>query len=413
MSMLTWRFTALDSWFFKESRPFDTIGGSELNSVFPPSPATMAGAIRSAIGNHHNIDWKNYPQEYTKLHKQIGDSESLGKMSIKGIFLSKKNTGNNTWERLYPVPAHLVATHEQAKLKELHFLQVGKPVHCDLGKRVCLAVSATRGIKALEDYWLTQSGLAKVLGGKTDLAVKKDKIEQYDLIHSAKLFTNEPRLGIARNNQNRTVVQGNLYQTQHIRPQNGLAIEVDVGGLDASNYTLTGIMRLGGEGRGTAFEVFAANNCLPKIEFPETETLGIKLVLLSAMPMPQHNAKETQQKKTYTPLSGFEQSEEQGKTVWRGKINGIDLTLHCAVVGKVLREGGWDLIYKKPKPVRSLIPAGSVFYCTVNGDIKAAIDELRTAQLDCNPLDTALGRGLITVAPWFKHDSIATKENQS
>jgi len=396
MNRLTWRFTALDSWFFKESRPFDSIGGSELNSVFPPSPATMAGAIRSVIGNHQNIDWKSYPQHYPELQKQIGDSDSLGAMRLKGTFLSRKISGQD-WERLYPVPAHLVAAMEKAEIKELHFLQVGNPVHCDLGEQVCLAVAPVKGIKTLEDYWLTQAGLNKVLTGQLP-----DKTE---LIKSDDLFHSEARLGIARSNQSRTVIQGNLYQTQHIRPKAQLAVEVDIDGLDGVDYPNSGIVRLGGEGRGAAFSVVVANSGLASPDFPATNAADIKLVLLSAVAISQ--------KESYAPLPGFKQTEQHGKTVWRGKIGSTDLTLHCAIIGKVLREGGWDLRKFQAKPVRSLIPAGSVFYCTVNSDIKTAIDELQAGQLSCNPLDTALGRGLITAAPWFKHDSIDNKENHS
>lgn len=420
MSRLTWRFTAFDSWFFRESRPFDVIGGSELSSVFPPSPATMAGAVRSAIGDYLGVEWRNYPDNYPELQDRIGDSKSLGQMAIKGIFLSRKNPDSDHWERLYPVPAHLVATYEppsaelptsyeKARIKKLHFLQVGKPVRCDLGAKVCLAVAPKdiKDIKALESYWLTQTGLTKVLHRNADLIVKTDKTKDYDLIHSSELFSNEARLGIARNNQSRTVIQGNLYQTQHIRPAESVAIEVDVEGLETSDYPRQGIVRLGGEGRAAAFKVSQDNNSLAKSAYQETGVLGIKLVLLSALHVPQQ--------KTYTPLPDFQPSEEHGKTVWRGKINNIALTLHCAIIGKVLREGGWDLQNHKPRPVRSLIPAGSVFYCTVdNGDIdiKTALSALQAAQLDNeNSLDQALGRGLLTAGLWFEHDNF--KETHS
>ena len=179
MSLLTWRFTAFDSWFFRESRPFDSIGSSELSSVFPPSPATMAGAIRSAIGEHLDIDWQKYHQQggCPELKAQIGDGDSLGTMRLKGVFLSRKKPKTDYWERLYPVPAHLVATlmviKEKVKIKNLYFLQVGKPVHCDLGEQVCLAVApkdekgiAIKDIKPLDGYWLTQVGLSKVLNGQ-------------------------------------------------------------------------------------------------------------------------------------------------------------------------------------------------------------------------------------------------------
>lgn len=398
MTRLTWRFSALDSWFFRESRPFDSVGGSELGSVFPPSPATLAGAIRTAIGDKHGVAWKNYPAGYPDLQQQIGDNNTLGKLRITGVFLSRQTDGG--WERLYPVPAHLVATldatKEKDRIKSLHFLQVGPAVRCDLGEHVRLAVAPAKGIKPLDNYWLTQTGLVEVLAGRIP--------GTGDLIESKDLFAAEARLGIARDNRQRTVEQSMLYQTRHIRPNGNLAVEIDIDGLEAASYPESGIVRLGGEGRGAYFSVFTATAPLP--EAPSAAgAIGLKLQLISAAPMPQQTA--------YAPLPGFTQNPQANPTVWTGTVNGIALTLHCAITGKALREGGWDLIGKKPKPVRSFIPAGSVFYCTADGDINNAIDALKTGQLDgLSPLDTALGRGLFIVSPWFQHDT-AHKEPQS
>ena len=65
----TWRFNAFDTWFFRESRPMDSIGGSELASLFPPPATTLAGAVRTAIGEHLRVDWSRFQddQEYANL----------------------------------------------------------------------------------------------------------------------------------------------------------------------------------------------------------------------------------------------------------------------------------------------------------------------------------------------------------
>ncbi len=60
MSAKQWCFEPLDTWFFRESRPFGTVGGSELTSLFPPPARTVAGAIRTLIGENANINWNNY-----------------------------------------------------------------------------------------------------------------------------------------------------------------------------------------------------------------------------------------------------------------------------------------------------------------------------------------------------------------
>lgn len=393
---MTWRFNALDSLFFREARPFDSIGGSELSSVFPPPTSTLAGAIRSAIGEFNDVDWQRYPLHYPELKQQLGDNKSLGGLSISGVFLSYLDKEDNR-QRLYPVPANVVKAADD----RLHFLQIGKAVCCDLGKNVQLAVppkdeqgKTIAGVKPLGNHWLTQTGFEQVLHGKCP--------DLKDLVPAKSLFDKETRLGIGRNNQTRTTEQGQLYQTQHIRPKAALTIEVDITHPAAMPYPTCGIVRLGGEGRGAAFEVIQTNNA--PLTYGETENAqGIQLILLSALYVPQ--AKEHHPE--HTPLPAFTKIEQEGKTVWQGKIHDIPLTLHCAMIGKAQREGGWDLQNHQPKPVRSLIPAGSVFYCIVDDDdVITALKKLHGRQIAAeNTLDKSLGYGLLAVCPWFKHDN--------
>jgi CRISPR-associated protein Cmr3 len=173
-----------------------------------------------------------------------------------------------------------------------------------------------------------------------------------------------------------------------------------VAGLASDIYpkTKTGIVRLGGEGRGAAFKCISVQT-FEVLKTSKVYDKGIKLILLSALHVPQTE--------NYTPLPNFEKHEHDGETVWIGEINDIKLTLHCAIIGKAVREGGWDLQKRQPKPVRSLLPAGSVFYCTVDdGDIKTktALTTLHNQQIaEEKSLDKSLGRGLFAVCPWFEH----------
>ena len=279
MSVKTWRFNALDTLFFKEARPMGSLGDSELQSVFPPPPRTVMGAIRSAIGEYNKVNWADYTSKAPndalslRLIKEMGDSHGYGNMALKGLFLSLKKENEN-WLRLYPVPANLVAIQEENKLKTLHFLIVGQPLHCDLGKNVRMAVAPELGIKTLSDYWITETGLNKVLLGQIpDIS---------DLFKADDLYSHESRLGISRNNLTGGVQKGLLYQTRHIRPHRylpldnnkekiniNLAIEADIEGLSKTLYPeKEGIVRLGGEGRAATFEI------LNKIDKKQTESNG-------------------------------------------------------------------------------------------------------------------------------------------
>lgn len=361
-----WRFEPLDSWFFREARAFDTSGSHELGSLFPPPARTVAGAVRTLIGEMQNVDWERFAcdGEYADLKQMIGVGDDLGPLQISGPYpLWNK-------ERLYPAPLHLLAQE-----KQYVFLKPGDPVECDLGKvRLPEKPKAgPPGAKPLESAWLDGADLQRVLCGQFPEKVYR----------SSELYDEEPRLGIARNNAQRTAHEGLLYQTRHLRPRPELSMGVTVSGIPSELYPVHGITRFGGEGRPSAVIV---DDVPPLLVAPKAQSQNLLLMLLTHADFGGDGW-----------LPGFEPDTQGDVKVWRGPLHGIDLILHSAVLGKAAREGGWDLLRKQPRPVRSLIPAGSGYFCTVTGDPKAAMDALHGQHIGN---DTALGRGELAVGFW-------------
>lgn len=368
---ITLTFNATDTLFFRESRPMESMG--ELQSVFPPPMRTLAGAIRTLIGETNGVNWQDYERNPQNPVRQIiGYSDDLGALRFEGAWLACGG------ERLYPAPLHLLKKDDK-----LHRLELDhNGIWCDLGKKVRLPKlpddDEAKGSKPLENTWLTRAGFESVLNGN------KPTIDQ---LKTAKdLFERESRLGIARDNATRSVQEGMLYQTQHIRPHADLSIEVDVTGLP-DTMPQNAIIRVGGEGRSASISVKQANNALPKGKAGKGKAdTGIALYLLTPLNMPQG---------TYL---GFTCEERDTHTVWTGTLNGIALELHGAVTGKALREGGWDMANRQPRAVTSLIPAGSVFFCKIiNGDTAAAINALHNQHIGTL---TAYGYGHLAVGVW-------------
>ena len=50
MNAKAWRFDPLDTWFFREARPFGAATGGELSSVFPPPAHTVAADLELLNG---------------------------------------------------------------------------------------------------------------------------------------------------------------------------------------------------------------------------------------------------------------------------------------------------------------------------------------------------------------------------
>lgn len=372
-----WRFEALDSWFFRESRPHGLAGGIELASLFPPPARTVAGTVRTLIGESQKVDWAEYnrnAESYLELRAQIGDARSLGQVRLTGPYLIRDG------QRLYPAPLHLLAkTRSGEEGYDFVRLCPGSPVFCDLGASLPVRLPEMEtpqpGARPLENTWLDGADLTQVLtGGVPERPYRKDD-----------LFTGEPRVGIARDNSRRTAAEGMLYQTRHVRPRQGVEVAAGVAGIDKAFQPSSGLLRFGGEGRTAAVTV--AESFTPLLPpQPNSAARGLLLVLLTHADFGGE----------WLP-PGFGPVEWEGARVWSGELHGVRLTLECAVLGKVVREGGWDLAGNKPRPMTSLVPAGSVYFCTVEGDPGAAIQALHGSHLGN---DTELGRGELAIGLW-------------
>lgn len=382
-------FSAVDSWFFRETRPMDASGESQ--SIFPPGIRTVSGAIRTWIGEQQQVDWQAFKRNKDHpLRKIIGSSkdDDLGALSFKGVWISKQG------KRLYPVPLHLMKNEQT-----LYWLQLAeKGITCDLGENIRLPelpCDEAKGSKPLENTWIDEETLQAILSG--------EKIEYNDnhFYTSDSLFSKETRTGIARDNALRRVKEGLLYQTQHIRPDSDVLLEVDVCGLPGNIASSNALVRLGGESRAARLSVNDKSSVLPAIKINSSGlsgSQGIIIYLLSPLQMQYESYKEH---KDQPPLPGFVFKQQTEKTsYWKGSIEAIELKLYGAVVGKSIRDGGWDMAKHQPRDDRSLIPAGSVFFCEVcDGSITDAIDAIQGKQL--GELQQ-YGYGQIAVGIWNK-----------
>jgi len=367
-----WQFSAFDSWFFRESRPFDSIGGAVLSGRFPPPARTLLGALRTAVGEAAHVDWSLYNQgqgDYEELRQQMGDARTLGTLRMSGPYLLEEQ------ERLFPAPLLLLA-----KSETLVRLRPGKDaVQCDLGRvRLPQLERPLPGAAPLENVWLSRTNMEEVLAGGVPASGA-------GLRQAGELWNSEDRLGIGRDNRRRSHDEGLLYQTRHVRPQETLSVGVQLDGVDEKYQPAQGHIRLGGEGRFSFFQ--SAPTPLSPLALPTLTSNKIVLVLVT----PADFGDESGNARWYPP--GFEARPDG----WYGNIEGVLLRIVSAILGRAVREGGWDLASGAPRPVRGLVPAGSCYFCEVDGDASLAAAQLHHRKIGA---DTALGRGEIVVGQW-------------
>jgi CRISPR-associated protein Cmr3 len=394
MSKMSWRFNPMDTLFFRESRPHDAVGGAQLGSLFPPPARTVAGAVRTLIGNLDQVDWEDFakpsPEQdvSVRLRDKIGIGDELGNLNLKGPWLVKAQ------QRLFPAPLYLL---KQPQTGEMVRLRIGCPVSCDLGQkdngeivpvRLPMLPPGNAGAKPAENVWLSAADYSRVLQGE---------VPQGTLYEKEQLYREEPRLGIALDEARRTVKEGLLYQTRHIRPLDDVGVEVDLDGigLDAAG-SKPNTVRLGGEGRLVCVGQVSyekPESPFPSAPEPNADTVGLILNLMTPADLAGH----------WLP-DGFMPEEVDGVLSWRGNIAGYDLRIHAAVIGKARQEGGWDLAAQKPRLVKPLLPAGSAWYCTLaqGQELNDAIAAIHQAMQIGK--DRRLGRGQLAVGLWQKQE---------
>ena len=389
---ISWRFHALDTWFFREARPFDTIGSPELDSLFPPPAPTMAGAVKTLVGRQAGIDWRGFKP------KAEGESRHehyavLGDLRLRGPFLSRDS------EPLFPAPLFLLAKKAKhdaqaanGKAPELLLrrIVIGNAVETDLGKVRLPELPKTgngdedKGYKPLDDAWLTAAGLEAALRG--------DKPKPGEVFQAGQLFDHESRLGIGRENATGTVRAEDalLYQTRHVRPRDDVGLLVGVAGLPSGAKPEP--VRLGGEGRLALVEVAEGTLKLPSAPEVTDDARGLILVLLTPADLDDCWRLPKSEPPVCPPRDGAEAK------YWPVEVEGVRLRLYSAVLGKPRREGGWHLAKGKPRRVDSFVPAGSAWYCQVEDmSLQDAINELHGIQIGDGQ---QLGRGLLAVGLW-------------
>lgn len=345
--MIGLQLAPLDTLFFRDGTPFSAGSASreDVGGVFPPHPATMTGAIRAALARCNG--WDGHGRWLPELNHILGDGpEDIGKISVEGPFLVQGN------QPLFAAPRHLLGSIEGGQWVPRVLLRPGPGVACDLGDAVRLPeappVEGAMELEILEPgdgWWVTRGGMQSVLRGEIPAAT--------ELVPSARLWREERRIGLERDRATRTAKEGMLYSTRHVRLMPGVTLGMRIVGVP-ERWTLPfgHLVSIGGEGRLAECQPWAAD---PAIEQPlsQIEADGC-VVLIALAPL-------------YLPAELCE-----GRSLLDA-FGGLHIVSAC--LDRTERIGGWDSLKRRPLPLRSVLPAGSVLFCEI-GDRRRFHDSI-------------------------------------
>jgi CRISPR-associated protein Cmr3 len=341
---------------FRTGRSFDAGESNFAETIFPPTPETIQGAIRAMIAAHTSLVdiTMSIAARFgtATLTNLIGDRSHYGRFRITGLALGKY-TKEDGLVRLFPAPASLIKvrfrgdkdpTIAQLKLQELpgvindrlDTMQYLTPPDFDERGEV-------EG-KPKAAGWLTEQSLRLALDTHLDFLSIKSEDEFYTL---------EPRLGIGMQNETKTTRTGYLYQVQMIRVHATYGFVIDIRLSEGNNpgrftddsktqadlgLPDTGWLILGGEQRAAHFTILGTA--------PQEESVGA----------------QKPGKRVYLATPAYFSRGWQPP----GERFTPDHKLIAAAVNKPESIGGWSLNPNNAggnsKTTRRCIPAGSVYY---------------------------------------------------
>ncbi|WP_027003411.1 type III-B CRISPR module-associated protein Cmr3 [Hugenholtzia roseola] len=364
---MTIEIEALDTLFFRDGKPFSMGDDAWANSMFPPLPSVLYGAIRTAYMAQKNIAIDDIIKETENLRiKQI---------AYKVTTLARNSRKHVTYLS-YPIPLDLVMEKDfdtLAKINEKEYksydvrltTQVARPYchlnHLSLQTEKILSYNKEVEVENIEDGILTDTAINNYLKGKINGSIEATKISD--------AYKTEAKIGIARQNTTRTADEGKLYRMNMLRP-NDVKICIEFTGLD--DFAPKGLLRLGAENKLAVYE---------KTEIHVLNTpkeLGENFKIYLATPAIFTNG--------YYPTKVFENANLQ-----------VELTT-CAV-GKYLNVGGFDMQKREPKPMQKAVPAGSVYYFRLKkGNFQDLVKQLQETGISETEQSQKEGFGIAYIA---------------
>lgn len=328
----------VDVWLFRDGRPFAAGEDHWASSLFPPTPFTMQGVIRSKILLDSEADLADYvhnPTAYTVSQQIGGPGLGYGQLQLDGPYLARRENG--TWVRYYPLPADLVREKD------------GGPYRClEVASRILSANWPVQGLCPLDlpadltdaeqaSGWIHEEALAAYLE-------KGEPPHPNRVLPHRAFFQTEGRFNVKVKRAHHRPERQFLAEVGFVRTRPNVGLDVEVSGVVAWQPS-KGFLGIGGEARAGYYQVLGT----PARPFVTPAPLPARFKLYLATPA--------------WLAQGWQPAD------WSQWFTGGSVRLIAAAVRRAQRIGGWDIATKQQKPMRAYVPAGSVYFFECDGEV--------------------------------------------
>lgn len=324
----------LDVLFLRGNKLFGD-AGSYGESLVPPWPSVAAGALRSAMLAHDQVDLQAFAQSRAN-HPTLGTPAAPGAFAIHAFTLARQ-LPDGCVESLHPLPADLVAEvspRGETPIRLTRMNAAAPPVGVGSSAPLPLwpVLPQADRAKPAGGCWLTQGGWQAYLAGRMPSPAQ--------VLTTRELWSMDERIGLGLDAERRRAVDGQLFTVQAVALRAGVGFLASVAGAEPPS---DGVLRLGGDGRGAAVRLARHDPALWDAK-GIAQARCARIVLTTPGLFPQD-----------WRLPGL---DADGHLHWPG----LRARLACAAVPRADVVSGWDLALRAPKPAERVAPAGSVYW---------------------------------------------------
>ena len=328
----------LDVLYLRGNRLFEG-AGAYGEALMPPWPSLAAGAIRSRMLADAGEDIGRFAAGArlggTRLNDSLGTPAEPGAFRVSAFVLARRNDPSGEVKPRMPLPGDVIVTAPN-KLDDATYLRPCElPLQTSANLPKVPVLEAASPCKPTTGLWLDSDGWVAYLQGQP---IRPDHLKR-----SSVLWGLDSRLGIALDDASGTAATGNLYTAETVALREDIGFLVRVEGADGL-LPESGLLRLGGDGRGSAVQTV-------KVKWPEPDW--------------EHIEKERRFRVVLSTPGIFPNGWLlPGCTSgghWCGQ-RGMRARLVAATVARAGVVSGWDLARRQPKTARRTVPVGSVYW---------------------------------------------------
>ncbi|AEH47997.1 type III-B CRISPR module-associated protein Cmr3 [Parageobacillus thermoglucosidasius] len=326
----------VDTFFFKNHHVTEAGEDTVMESMFPPRPNTIYGALRAAYIHTHTTFDEFVRETDEHVKRWMGTPNQRGEFRLQYCALTYKQ------DILLPLPLDYQVIEEKKSLKAYPLLLANDEKPSSLQGKWRLASTRREKTKSSQHQYVSLQEWKHAILHEAPIS---------SLISLSKLVVREEKVGIRLDIGSRTAQEGLLYRVMQGRFRDDGALAVYIG--NGPDFSKVKFARIGGENRPWIIqqseETFTLWDEKEKKQLAEkiAQTKVAKIIFLSPAIFE----------------SGSRPCNFDGEKVTLP--NGVTVKWLTAAIGRPELYGGWDIVRHRPKPRKWMVPAGSVIYVEV------------------------------------------------